>query len=452
MLRRLVVLAVSMSLVLAPITAASTQAPTIFKKLDFYTQEGEEMKDHDAQLIIDVQRRLFIFADEDHADRVFATVSWDRITGVSYENSKHSRITAGLLIAWPMLFMKGKKHWLTMTYRPEANGSPGGYAFARMDKDNFQNILAAINGFTGFEIRRIEEDGEISVLYPGAPAAQAEAVAPANAAAPAASSTPSSGSSPSVAAGALPPSNNEIAAGALPPKTGGIPAGPLPPAAPRIQPMALLNQGVQWTQRTPTAVGYVWAVEVGNDNSVALDATVVLKLYDAAGATLHEAREAVTVPPTDVFAFTANGEVPEAQALQADHWDFDIEMAATSTPEPAPAARTADRARSITPAATASPPTSPAPLVEPVPLTDNMVKPVLVRDSVTIVTDNSALQQINLAGARITIRCLVRADGSVADARVFRTRQSASAGLRHRSWRKRCRSSTRVSIDCRGRG
>lgn len=58
--------------------------------------------------------------------------------------------------------------------------------------------------------------------------------------------------------------------------------------------------------------------------------------------------------------------------------------------------------------------------MEAVPLTEDMVQPVLVPESVTIVTDNSTLQQINLAGARITIRCLIRADGSVADARVFR--------------------------------
>jgi hypothetical protein len=437
MLRRMIVMMVSLSLLAGPVTAAS-QAPTVFKKLDFYTQEGEEMKDHDAQLIIDAQRRLFIFADEDHANEVFATVPWDRVTGVTYENSKHARITAGLLIAWPMLFLKGKKHWLTVTYGPANDGTAGGYAFARMDKDNFQTILAAINGYTGYEIRRIEENGEVSVLYPGTQGA----TQPRDPYAP-----PSSSSSGAVPASTSPTPDNSVPAGALPPAgDDAIPAAPLPSRA-TPNPLVLVNKGVQWTDRSASAVGFVWAAEVRNDNDVDVDTTVVLRLFDAQGAVLHEARQRLTATGAQLSSFTANGEVPEADALRADRWEFDLEESEPVTPATAdPTAPAAGATTAGPPAIPGSPPgatpsnatagsATPTALMEPVPLTEDMVKPELVRESVTIVSDNPAIQGIHFEQVQITIRCLIRADGSVADARVFRlapdiTSPATEAGIK----------------------
>lgn len=398
-------LTLSLALVFSPAGSVYAQAPTVFKKLDFYTQVGEEMDDHDAQLIIDAGRRSFIFAEEDHAERVFATVPWDRITGVTYENSKHARITAGLLIAWPMLFMSGKKHWLTITFGPDANGAAGGYVFARMDKDNFQTILAAINGFTGSEIRRVEESGEISVLYPGA------------------TPTPSSGAVAhgAVAASSTPAARDDgassVDAAALPPRSDAIPAGALPPPADiRLEPVTLVNKGVQWTERSATTVGYVWGAEVSNPNGVAVDASVVLRLLATDRSVLHEVTRQVSVPAAQTASFTAEGEVPEAEAVRADTWTFALEN--LSGPEPGTGQPNDASEPSWASPADASGPTSP--MIEAVPLTEDMTPPELVRDSVIITTDNPTLRQITLAGVQITIRCLVRADGSVADARVFR--------------------------------
>jgi hypothetical protein len=88
----------------------------------------------------------------------------------------------------------------------------------------------------------------------------------------------------------------------------------------------ILNKGVQWTDRAAGSVGFVWAAEVGNDNAVELETVVVLRLLDAAGAVLHEARQPITVPAGDAFSFTTEGEVPEAQAGRADRWTFEIEQ------------------------------------------------------------------------------------------------------------------------------
>ena len=109
MRRQLVAATILVSLFVTTV-AGAMQSPTVFKKVDFFIHTGDEVDDRDAQLILDPQRRVLILADEDQASQVFSIVEWDRITGVTYENSKHARITAGLLIAWPMLFLKGRKH------------------------------------------------------------------------------------------------------------------------------------------------------------------------------------------------------------------------------------------------------------------------------------------------------------------------------------------------------
>ena len=93
MRRQLVALAILVSLGVTTV-AGGMQSPTVFKKVDFFIHTGDEVDDRDAQLILDPQRRVIIVADEDHASQVFATVEWNRITGVTYENSKRARITA----------------------------------------------------------------------------------------------------------------------------------------------------------------------------------------------------------------------------------------------------------------------------------------------------------------------------------------------------------------------
>jgi hypothetical protein len=53
-------------------------------------------------------------------------------------------------------FMKEKKHWLTVQ-APGVPGLPAGYVYVRMDKGNFQRILAAVEAQTGVKVERLEE-------------------------------------------------------------------------------------------------------------------------------------------------------------------------------------------------------------------------------------------------------------------------------------------------------
>ena len=74
-----------------------------------------------------------------------------------YENSKHRRIGAGLLINPFLLFSRGKKHWLTIEFKDVAD-LPQGYVYMRLDKKNQRQILSALGAGTGIEIEKIFEE------------------------------------------------------------------------------------------------------------------------------------------------------------------------------------------------------------------------------------------------------------------------------------------------------
>ena len=72
---------------------------------------------------------------------------YSEITSAMYSRSKHPRwksaAVAGVLVlsvfALPILFMKGKKHWLTLTTADEGT-------LLRLSKKNFRLLLATLEG------------------------------------------------------------------------------------------------------------------------------------------------------------------------------------------------------------------------------------------------------------------------------------------------------------------
>ena len=148
------------SIVLAGVLLAAplAQQPLIFKKVDYYWLEGEDEKDEDARLVLDPVARTMGFYDEDKgAEKItYAVIPYDNITSITYEKSAHSRIKMGLLVSPLAFFMKGKKHWLTVLFEdvPEL---PANYVYVRLDKKNFQQIIAAVEGQTGLDVERIVE-------------------------------------------------------------------------------------------------------------------------------------------------------------------------------------------------------------------------------------------------------------------------------------------------------
>jgi hypothetical protein len=83
------------------------------------------------------------------------TIGHEAIKSMTYERAAKPRYAEGILIAWPLLFTKSKKHYLTIQYS-EPSGA-GQYAIMRLDKNNYRDILATAEAQTGKRVDRSEE-------------------------------------------------------------------------------------------------------------------------------------------------------------------------------------------------------------------------------------------------------------------------------------------------------
>jgi hypothetical protein len=134
-------------------------------KVDFFVNAEGEGRKLDARLVLDPDTRMLTVADEKRPElATFATIPYDALTSATYSYSKHPRWKTGtaLLIpfgvfAIPFYFMKGKKHWLAMTYEGVAE-HPEGFLYLRLDKSNYLQIIAAIEGQTGISVERLESE------------------------------------------------------------------------------------------------------------------------------------------------------------------------------------------------------------------------------------------------------------------------------------------------------
>ena len=82
---------------------------------------------------------------------LYAEVSFDDITGITYERSDNYSKTK--LLAFGFLGGKAKQHWLTI----EAPTLEGGFTYMKLDKNNYMGIRRMVQVATGIQIRVIEE-------------------------------------------------------------------------------------------------------------------------------------------------------------------------------------------------------------------------------------------------------------------------------------------------------
>lgn len=82
-------------------------------------------------------------------------IKYDAVKSLLYERSAKPRYALGLLVAWPLLFTKSKKHYLTIHYTDPAGA--GQFVIVQLDKSNFQVALATAEAETGKKVERVEE-------------------------------------------------------------------------------------------------------------------------------------------------------------------------------------------------------------------------------------------------------------------------------------------------------
>ena len=172
MIHRLTAAPLVLFLVAAPPMAQLARASSVMSwtHVDYYAGVNDHARKIDARLVLDAANRQLAIADEDSPTLVLATVPYDAITSITYSNSKHTRwrLATGLLVpltvftgpfgvvAIPFYFMKGKKHWLSVSFTgvPEM---PQDFLYVRLDKNNYMEILAALEAQTQITVERFQE-------------------------------------------------------------------------------------------------------------------------------------------------------------------------------------------------------------------------------------------------------------------------------------------------------
>ena len=124
-----------------------------FKKVDYYyQQEGKEKpQEIGGSIATDPVAKSLRFQSK----KMTVDIPAASITKIVYERASKPRYAAGLLLAWPLLFTKSKKHYLTVQYADAAG--QGKFEIVRLDKDNVTTALAALEADTGIRIQRTEE-------------------------------------------------------------------------------------------------------------------------------------------------------------------------------------------------------------------------------------------------------------------------------------------------------
>ena len=137
------------------------QAETFQNVHYLYQPEGKDKgQEIEGKLSIDVATRKIAFIAVRRAaypshDALNFELSADSVTDMLYERTSKPRYAAALLVAWPLIFTKEKKHYLTIQYKDSAG--VGRYAIFHSDKGNFQQILAATEALTGKKCERTDE-------------------------------------------------------------------------------------------------------------------------------------------------------------------------------------------------------------------------------------------------------------------------------------------------------
>lgn len=149
------VFALAVALVLGPASSGLAQSSAGTNTAKF--EEVKYLKTNDKKKAEEIEGDLLVSGQNGEVrfqlkgSELFK-IEKKQVTNVLYERDSKPRYAAGLLIAWPLLFTKSKKHFLTIQYK-NASGQ-GEYAVFHLDKGNYKEILAAVEAATGVKIER----------------------------------------------------------------------------------------------------------------------------------------------------------------------------------------------------------------------------------------------------------------------------------------------------------
>ncbi len=129
--------------------STSTSVTDSFKEVKYIRTGDKKADEIEGELEVDRQKGEIRFLSKG-AELVRADKQ--QVASLHYERTSRPRYVSGLLLAWPLLFTKGKKHFLTIQYKDSAG--QGAFALLHLDKSNYQAILAAVEAATGVKVER----------------------------------------------------------------------------------------------------------------------------------------------------------------------------------------------------------------------------------------------------------------------------------------------------------
>ena len=138
--------------ILTVLTLLVLHIPTVqgasFAKSMLITTSDATGKTEKVNGILRVETDQVVF-DAKKSGPIFSA-PYSSVTKLVYERTKKPRYSAGLLLAWPLLFTKEKQHYITI----EAEGK---YAFVKVHKDHYRAAIAALEASSGMQVERLEE-------------------------------------------------------------------------------------------------------------------------------------------------------------------------------------------------------------------------------------------------------------------------------------------------------
>ncbi len=124
-------------------------AQMTFKKVELRTNYGRAEEGKKGKLIVDGNSIRFVH-DKNERDEYFSIPS-KTVTDLFYSRVSGRRIKTAIFLTGPLgLFLKGKKHYMTLSFND--GGDIIGAVEFKLDKKNYRGVLRAIEQVAGVEL------------------------------------------------------------------------------------------------------------------------------------------------------------------------------------------------------------------------------------------------------------------------------------------------------------
>jgi endonuclease YncB( thermonuclease family) len=134
----------------SPSAAAPGKSDEIlFEKVKYVDRRSDKRKEVDAQVIFSDWE---LVTKTENGKQDLIRIPFDLVREISYERSSHPRWETMAAPSILGIFGDRKKHWLTIIWREEGSDN---YTVLRLDKDNYQEIIAACESRLGIDVRWI---------------------------------------------------------------------------------------------------------------------------------------------------------------------------------------------------------------------------------------------------------------------------------------------------------